>query len=83
MSADHPFGGANRPDPEPDTEPLDALEADLREAAARLRAGDLSDEEAAALVERCADLAARAGAELDRRARAAAADPVPGQETLL
>jgi hypothetical protein len=59
---------------------LDEAMAELESAAARLRAEDLAPEEAAELVERCAEIAARVGAELDRRA-----DPgdAPGQETLL
>ncbi|HYZ71305.1 MAG TPA: hypothetical protein VE528_06560 [Thermoleophilaceae bacterium] len=63
---------------------LQAAIAELDRAAARLRDGDLEADEAAALVEACADLAARVGAELDRAERAAAADPpVSGQERLL
>jgi hypothetical protein len=59
---------------------LDDAIAELETAAARLRSEDISPEEAAELVERCAEIAARVGAELDRRA-----DPgeSPGQETLL
>ena len=57
---------------------LDALTAALEEAAGRLRSGELSGEDAAALVERCAELAAEAGAELERLAREQA-----GQERLL
>jgi len=59
---------------------LDAAVAELERAAERLRGGDLSPQEAAELVERCAELAARVGAELDRRAEP---DESPGQETLL
>jgi exonuclease VII small subunit len=62
---------------------LDTAVSELEAAAARLRAGDLDSDEAAALVERCAELAARLASELDRAARAAS-DPAPtGQETLL
>jgi len=43
----------------------------------------LSTDAAATLVEDCAALAAQAGAELDRRARDAAAEPLPGQDSLL
>lgn len=57
--------------------------ARLEEAAADLRSGRLDGEEAAALVERCAELAAALGAELDREARTVPAEPVPGQEELL
>jgi hypothetical protein len=66
---------------EPDS--LDDLIARLERAAEQLRSGELSPDAAATLVEDCASLAAQAGAELDRRARAAAAEPLPGQETLL
>jgi exonuclease VII small subunit len=67
-----------------DATALEAALADLERAAERLRAGDLDQEEAARLVEDCADLAARVGGELDRAARATAADPgASGQETLL
>jgi len=69
------------------TEALDALVGELGAAAARLRRGELDAEEAAAVVERCADLATRVGVELDsvqRAARAEAhAEPRPGQEELL
>lgn len=68
------------------TDPLDDLRdltARLRAAAERLRDQSLSPDEAAALVDECAQLAAAAGAELDRRARAAEAEPPPGQGELL
>ena len=66
------------------TDALEDAVAELERAAARLRAGELEGDEAAELVERCAELAARVGAELDRAARVAAADPpANGQETLL
>jgi hypothetical protein len=55
----------------------------LDRAAASLRAGELEPARAAALVDECARLAAEAGAELDRRARAADAPPLaPGQLAL-
>ena len=54
---------------------------ELEEAAARLRSGELAPEEAAALVERCAELAGRLSAELDAESRAAAESE--GQERLL
>ena len=60
---------------------LDAAIAELEKAAERLRSEDSAPEEAAELVERCAELAARVGSELD--ARAARDDASPGQETLL
>jgi exonuclease VII small subunit len=62
---------------------LDDAVAELERAAARLRSQDIDPEEAAELVERCAELAARAGAALDRQAAAAQGDPSPGQERLL
>jgi hypothetical protein len=65
----------------PDT--LARLTRELEDAAARLRGGELGSEEAAALVEECARLAALAGSELDRRARDAAPGPAPGQGELL
>lgn len=63
--------------------PLESAVAELRAAAARLRSGELDGDEAAALVERCAELAAEIGTALDREAREARAEPPPGQETLL
>jgi hypothetical protein len=68
------------------TDPLDDLQEltdRLRDAAARLRDDSLSAEDAAELIETCARLAAEAGAELDRRSRAAAGDPPSGQGELL
>lgn len=65
---------------------MNALEsgaARLEEAAERLRAGDLDGEEAATLVQRCAELAAALGADLERESRADPSEPVPGQEELL
>jgi phage tail tape-measure protein len=63
--------------------PLDDAIAELQQAAERLRAGGLDGDEAAALVERCADLAADIGQALEREAREARAEPLPGQEKLL
>lgn len=60
----------------------DAIER-LQDAAAQLRSGELGLEEAAALVERCAQLAADLGHALDQEAREARAEPIPGQERLL
>lgn len=54
----------------------------LQEAAAHLRGGDLEPEQAARLVEECARLAGDAAGELDRRVRAAADPPAPGQTSL-
>jgi hypothetical protein len=62
---------------------LDDLIGRLERAAEQLRSGDLSQDAAATLVEDCAALAAEAGAELDRRARTAAQEPLPGQDSLL
>jgi hypothetical protein len=64
---------------------LDGRLAELRDAAERLRAlpGDAPADEAAALVERCAELAAEVAGELERRYRDARAEPAPGQERLL
>ncbi len=42
-----------------------------------------STDAAAGLVEDCAALAGQASAELERMARATAAEPIPGQDTLL
>ena len=60
---------------------LDDLVRELETAAERLRAGELEPEEAAALVERCAELAGQIGAELDAQSRAAS--ETEGQERLL
>jgi hypothetical protein len=62
------------------TPDLDSLIRELEAAAARLRTGDIDADEAAGLVERCAELAGRLGAELDRAAREPASE---GQEQLL
>ena len=60
---------------------LDDAIAELERAAVRLRSDDLPAEEAADLVERCAEIAARVGAELERRSTPEGT--APGQETLL
>ena len=66
------------------SEELEALIVELDGAAAKLRAGELDPREAADLVERCAELAGRVGAELDRAGRRAEHDlPAGGQEQLL
>jgi len=62
---------------------LDELVAKLDRAAEQLRSGDLSADAAATVVEDCAVLASQAGAELERLARAAAHEPLPGQDSLL
>jgi hypothetical protein len=68
---------------EVDTTTLDALVARLERAAEQLRTGELSPDAAAGLVEDCAGLASQASAELERMARAAQQEPIPGQDTLL
>ena len=69
---------------EPSPDRLDALVERLERTAAELRAGELSADRAAALVDDCARAAAEAGAELDRRVRAADAggDSLAGQLAL-
>ena len=62
---------------------LDGLIEELETAAARLRSGELDADEAAVLVERCAQLAADIGADLDAESRAASQAPAAGQERLL
>ncbi len=62
---------------------LDALAKELEELAGRLRSGELTGEDAAAAVERCAELAARLGGELDSAARDAERGDLEGQERLL
>jgi hypothetical protein len=63
----------------PATDPLEGLIERLELAADQLRSGDLSTDAAATLVEECAVLANRAGAELERRMHA----PPRGQGSLL
>ncbi len=57
------------------------LTDELTAVADRLRSGELGSDEAATLVERCAELAAQLGSEIDVRARGAS--EVEGQERLL
>ena len=64
------------------TPELEELVSELENTADQLRAGDLSPEDAAAAVERCAELAAKLGAELDALAREPE-EQLPGQEELL
>jgi polyhydroxyalkanoate synthesis regulator phasin len=52
------------------TETLEILVTRLERTASELRAGELEPEDAAALVDDLARLAAEAGGELDRRVRA-------------
>jgi hypothetical protein len=72
-----PVGGPERE--RPVTDALDELIGRLEVAAEQLRSGDLSTDAAATLVEECAVLANRAGAELERRTHA----PARGQGSLL
>lgn len=65
------------------TEQLDDLIARLERAAEQLRSGEISVDAAASLVEDCAAIATEASAELERRARAAASAPPPGQDSLI
>ena len=62
-------------------DPLEQLTAELEDVAERLRSGELEAGEAAELVQRAAELAARLGSELDARGRSA--DRLEGQERLL
>jgi hypothetical protein len=60
---------------------LEQLAAELEAVADKLRADAIDSEEAADLVERCAELAQRIGAEIDARSRTAT--EAEGQERLL
>jgi hypothetical protein len=63
---------------------LDDAIRELEEAARELRSDDVDPTQAAALVERCAEIAATLGSELDRVAREAERSaPDSGQERLL
>jgi hypothetical protein len=64
------------------TEEMHELVVELEDTAAQLRSGELSAEDAAQAVERCAELAARIGARLDELAREPE-ETIPGQEELL
>ena len=64
-----------------DPETLRRLVARLEEAAGSLRAGDLGAEEAAQVVEACAQQAAQASAELERLVRLAASEPMGSPRT--
>ncbi len=63
------------------SERLESLARQLESVAAKLRAGDVDADEAASLVERCAELAGEIGSELDAESRGAAESE--GQERLL
>jgi hypothetical protein len=62
-------------------ESLTELVEELEAVADKLRADAIDADEAANLVERCAEIAARLGAEVDSRARSAGESE--GQERLL
>jgi hypothetical protein len=64
------------------TQELHELVVELEDTAAQLRSGELSPEDAAQAVERCAKLAGRVGSQLDELAREPD-DTLPGQEELL
>lgn len=68
--------------PEADTAELDRLIVRLERAADGLRSGEVSPEAAATLVEETAVVASEASAELERLARAGAADEPPDQGRL-
>jgi len=57
-------------------DPLSELSARLEEAAQQLRAPDIEVDEALALIEECARLAAEASSQVDQRTRAAL-EPLP------
>ena len=61
---------------------LQKLVEELEQAATQLRSGELESSQAADLIERCAELAARLGGELEALARKGEGGS-PGQETLL
>ena len=64
-----------------ETPTLEELASELESVADKLRADAIDAEEAADLVERCADLAQRIGSEIDARSRSAG--EAEGQERLL
>lgn len=63
--------------------PLDALIDQLVSLSGELRRAELAPEDAAALVEECASVAAQASAELDRSLRAADAVPASAGQLAL
>jgi hypothetical protein len=63
-------------------ESLERMVERLEAAAVTLRAGELPQDRAAALVEECARLAAEAGAELDKQIRAEDVAAALGQMAL-
>ena len=62
---------------------LEGLSSELEELARQLRSGQLEGAPAAAAVERCAELAAQLGSQLDAAARQAERGDREGQERLL
>lgn len=62
---------------------LESLSVELEGLAERLRSGVLEGSQAAEAVERCAELAARLGSELDAAARDTERGDLEGQERLL
>ena len=64
-------------------ERLDESISRLERAAEQLRAGELSQDAAASIVEDCAARATQAAAELEQLTRAEVSAPAPGQDTLL
>ena len=63
---------------------LDSAIRELEQAARELRSDDIDSDHAAALVDRCAEIAATIGSELDRIARESERGaPDTGQERLL
>ncbi len=64
-----------------ETPTLEELAAELESVADKLRSEAVDSNEAADLVERCAELAQRIGTEMDARSRSAAESE--GQERLL
>jgi chemotaxis protein histidine kinase CheA len=64
-----------------ETPTLEELAAELESVADKLRSEAVDSDEAANLVDRCAELAQRIGAEIDARSRSAA--EAEGQERLL
>jgi hypothetical protein len=65
-----------------DERSIEDLVQELEAAAVQLRSGELDSAAAADLIERCAELAARLGGELEALARKGEGGS-PGQETLL
>ena len=62
---------------------LEDLSAELEGLADRLRSGELEGAQAAEVVERCAEVAARLGSALDAAARSTERGDLEGQERLL